>query len=32
MAGQGTFQATSIPDLATLTLTVIGAFSLLFSR
>ena len=32
MSGQGTFQATSVPEPATLTLTAIGAFGLLFYR
>jgi len=31
-SGQGTFQATSVPEPATLTLTAIGAFGLLFYR
>ncbi len=31
-SGQGTFQATSIPEPATLTLTAIGGFGLLFDR
>ena len=30
--GQGTFQAASVPEPATLTLTAIGAFGLLFYR
>ncbi len=31
-SGQGTFQATSVPEPATLTLTAIGAFGLLFYK
>ena len=31
-SGQGTFQATSVPEPATLILTAIGAFGLLFYR
>jgi hypothetical protein len=32
MSGQGTFQATIVPAPATLTLTAIGGFGLLFYR